>query len=69
MFYLIIVNYGDSNSKGMLRLQQEDFCGKTLCLTDVLNGEQYERSGSEMTGSGIYVELKPWSCHFFMVEA
>jgi len=68
MFYLVIVNYGDSNSKGMLRLQQEDFCGKTLCLTDVLNGEKYERSGSEITGSGIYVELKPWSCHFFRVE-
>jgi len=68
MFYLIVINYGDSESRGVIRLPQEDIYGKTLHLTDVLNGEKYDRSGSEMSGNGIYVALKSWSCHFFKME-
>ncbi len=68
LLYLIVINYGDSEAKGMLRLQWEDIHGKTLRLTDVLNGEKYDRSGSEMAGNGIYIALKPWDCHFFSAE-
>ncbi|MEI8247449.1 MAG: alpha-amylase family glycosyl hydrolase [Lentisphaerota bacterium] len=68
MLYLIVVNYGDSESRGLIRLAHEDLHGKTLRLTDILNGEKYDRSGSEMSGNGIYVALKSWSCHFFRVE-
>ncbi|MFA6102035.1 MAG: alpha-amylase family glycosyl hydrolase [Victivallaceae bacterium] len=68
MSYLIIINYSDSESRGMIRLQWEGICGKTLGLTDVLNGEKYNRSGSEIAGNGIYVALKSWSCHFFRLE-
>jgi hypothetical protein len=66
--YLIVINYSDSESKGMLKLHWKDIDGKTLRLTDVLNGEKYNRSGNEMIGNGIYVALKPWSCHFFKME-
>jgi hypothetical protein len=66
--YLIIINFSDFVSSGMLRLQWNDIYGKNLRLTDVLNGEKHDRSGSEMIGNGIYMELKPWSCHFFRME-
>lgn len=66
--YLIIINYSDSESNGMLKLRRNDIYGKTLQLTDALNGAIYSRAGSEITGSGIYVKLEPWSCHFFRME-
>ena len=66
--YLVVINYSDLASSGMIRLQWKDIYGKNLRLTDVLNGEKHDRSGSEMIGNGIYMELKPWSCHFFRME-
>ncbi len=66
--YLIVVNYSHYESNGILRLQWPDIQDKILRLTDVLNDEKYDRSGNELTGSGIYVALKPWCCHFFRIE-
>jgi hypothetical protein len=33
-------------------------------LVDALSGTTYERDGSEMASSGLYVELGPWTYHF-----
>ncbi|HCE44599.1 MAG TPA: alpha-amylase [Lentisphaeria bacterium] len=66
--YLIIVNFSDSIAQGMVRLQWDDICGKVLRLTDSMNGEKYERLGSEMVDNGLYADLRPWSCHFFRIE-
>lgn len=66
--YLIIVNYSSSNSQGLMRLQWNDISGKLFRMTDILNGEKCERNGSEMFDNGLYVELKPWNCHFFRME-
>ncbi|MFA6294205.1 MAG: alpha-amylase family glycosyl hydrolase [Victivallales bacterium] len=63
--YLVIVNFSNANSQGMVRVQWGGIFGKTLHMTDVLNGEKCDRSGSDMIDSGLYVDLKPWSCHFF----
>jgi glycosidase len=66
--YLIVINFSSSNSQGLIRLQWNDISGKLFRMTDVLNGEKCERPGSEMFDNGLYVELKPWNCHFFRVE-
>ncbi|HBC89630.1 MAG TPA: alpha-amylase [Lentisphaeria bacterium] len=66
--YLIIVNFSGSNAQGMVRLQWDEICGKNLRLTDLLNGEKYDRPGSDMIDNGLYVDLKPWSCHFLRIE-
>ena len=65
--YLVIVNFSVANSQGMVRVQWDGIIGKTLHLTDILIGEKCDRSGSEMIDNGLYVDLKPWSCHFFRV--
>jgi hypothetical protein len=38
-------------------------------MDDVLSGRSYTRSGDDLRGPGIYVELGPWACHFFRFEA
>jgi hypothetical protein len=34
-------------------------------LTDIFTNEGYERYGSEMLQSGLFVDLAPWGVHFF----
>ncbi len=63
--YLVVVNFSDSSSQGMLQVRWDEISGRILRMTDLMNGEAYERSGSEIADSGLYVDLKPWSCHFF----
>jgi hypothetical protein len=38
-------------------------------LDDELTGDVYERDGSEMRDSGLYVDLAPWQCHVFHMRA
>ncbi len=66
--YLIIVNFSDHLSQAILKLQWEDLPGKNWFLYDVLSADPYERNGSEMMEKGLFVELKPWNCHFFKIE-
>lgn len=66
--YLIIVNFSDHQSQGTLKLQWGDLPGKNWFLYDILSADAYERNGTEMKEKGLYVELRPWNCHFFKIE-
>lgn len=66
--YLIIVNFSSSNSQANVIVHWDDVSDKVFRFTDSLNNETYERSSNELTGSGLYVDLKPWNCHFFRME-
>ena len=39
--------------------------GENWRLTDALSDASYDRDGSEMAASGLYVELQPWTYCFF----
>jgi hypothetical protein len=69
--YVIIVNFSDGTAQGRGRVHVplDELRGKTWRLTDALSGEVYDRSGNEMRDSGLYVDLKPWKCHFSQVHA
>ncbi len=66
--YMIVINFSDSASQAMVKAHWYDLPGKKVHLSDVLSGAAYDRDGSEMADSGLYVVLEPWSCHFFRVE-
>ena len=66
--YLVIINFSDSASQGLVRIPWNELCGKTVLLSDTLAGVTYERSGNEMLDYGVYVELSPWNCHLFKME-
>jgi hypothetical protein len=66
--YLIVVNLSDRSSQARVRAPWNDVRGETLRLVDGLSDATFERSGEEIQGDGIYVELAPWACHFFRCE-
>jgi glycosidase len=65
---LIVVNLSDSNAQALVRAPWEDVPGKLWQLVDALSGVTYDRSGDEMRDPGLYVDLAPWSFHFFRLH-
>jgi hypothetical protein len=63
--YLIGVNLSDTPAQALVQVGWKEVGSGTWQLTDVLSGAIYERNGSEMVSTGLYVELGPWSSHFF----
>ena len=66
--YLIVVNLSDSAAQAIVQVPWDELQGKTWRLVDVLSGQTYERNGNEMRDPGLYVDLKPWNCHFFRLQ-
>jgi hypothetical protein len=63
-FRLVVVNFSDSSSQGLVRLHWNDMHAKSIRLDDLFSGERYDRPGSEMTESGLFVDLPAWGYHF-----
>jgi hypothetical protein len=63
--YLVIVNLSEKTSQARVQVAWQDVAEKTWRLTDRLSGLSYDRSGSEMSTSGLYVELGAWGHNLF----
>ncbi|MEW6518668.1 MAG: alpha-amylase family glycosyl hydrolase [Thermodesulfobacteriota bacterium] len=62
-YQLIVVNLSDAAAQGMVLLPCEELRGMTWRMTDLFSQKEYERSGDELCGRGLYVDLPPWGCH------
>jgi hypothetical protein len=62
---LIAVNLSDSPVQARVKIPWEELRGESWHLIDALTDANYDRDGNEMTASGLYVELQPWSYCFF----
>src|SRR5437764_4380458 len=67
--YLVVVNLSEYRSQGRVRLPRKELAGRTWYLTDVLNGDIFERIGSEMQSAGLYVDLSAWKFHFLRFQS
>jgi len=65
---LVVINFGQETAQARVHVSWEELRGKTWRLTDALSGEVFNRSGDEMRDVGLYVDLKPWKCHFFRLH-
>jgi hypothetical protein len=65
---LVVVNYAGTASQGRVHLSWDDMAPGRWQLTDLLNGERYERDGAEMQAQGLFVDLKPWDFHYLAFE-
>jgi hypothetical protein len=63
------VNYGQTAAQARVRLAWDELRSRQWRLDDELTGDVYERDGSEMRDSGLYVDLAPWQCHVFHMRA
>ena len=66
--YLVAINFSDTPSQCRVRLPWDDMSGRTWRLADPLSGESYERDGSDMRETGLYVDLAPWKCNLFQLN-
>lgn len=61
--HLVVVNDSARPAQARLLLPWDDLRGRAHRLTDLLDGEVYERDGDELTDSGLFVSLPAWGCH------
>jgi glycosidase len=66
--YLIVINFGEEASQALVRPPWDELKGRSWRLVDVLSNETFDRSGDEISSSGLYVDLGPWKCHFFRLD-
>jgi hypothetical protein len=67
--YLIVIHFGQDRAQARIHLPWDELRGKTWRLDDAFSDEVYDRSGDEMRGAGLYVELGPWKCNVFRLSA
>jgi hypothetical protein len=67
---LVVVNYGPNAGQGVVALPVADLSGGQWLLRDRLSPARYERTGSDLLGQGLYLDLPAWGYHVFdIVEA
>ncbi|MEA3334458.1 MAG: alpha-amylase family glycosyl hydrolase [Chloroflexota bacterium] len=64
-YRLIIVNLSDQPAQFFLPVPFPGLAGRDWRLVDLLSDDQYIRSGDEMLGRGLYVDLPGYRYHFF----
>lgn len=62
---LVVINLSAERAQARVQVPWASVGGQTWRLADLLSGSDFERDGDEMTLPGLYVDLAPWSYHFF----
>ncbi len=65
---LIVINLSDTAAQARVHVPWEEVRGNAMLLIDSLSDMEFHRDGTEMALSGLYVELEPWSYHFFRCQ-
>jgi hypothetical protein len=67
--HVIVINYSDFPSQGMVQLPWRDLAPRAWNLSDDINHQSYEaRDGDTLSASGLYVSLPEWGYHFIRFE-
>jgi hypothetical protein len=67
--FVVAINMSDQATQAEIGLPWTDLDGRTWRLTDLMTpGRIYERDGSELGRSGMYVGLDPWDYHVFSLD-
>jgi hypothetical protein len=62
---IVVVNLSGRSSQARVRMPWTDLGGSRWILSDILNGLEFERDGSEMIDPGLFVDLDPYGFHVF----
>ncbi|CAM5257245.1 hypothetical protein SALBM135S_01611 [Streptomyces alboniger] len=66
--FLTVVNLSGEQAQARVRLPWTELGEGAWELTDLLLSHRYGRSGAELLGSGLYVDLPPWGAHLLSAE-
>jgi len=64
---LVVVNFSATRSQGNVWLASEDIPAHRWRMTDVLNGDAFERDGDDVVAHGLYIDLGAWQFHWLAV--
>jgi glycosidase len=67
--YLVVVNYAGNQGQCRLPLPFSEFRGKQVRLSDAVGPEIYDRDGSDLVDSGLYIDHTPWHFNVFALRA
>ncbi|MBC5773658.1 alpha-amylase [Pontibacter sp. KCTC 32443] len=67
--FLVVINFSQETAQALVHMPWEELGEKKWRLKDVLSEETYDRSGSELLNSGLFVNLEAWKCNLFQVLA
>lgn len=65
--YLVVINFRKDAAQARVLVPWDELRGKDWRCRDVLSGDSYDRSGSEMRDAGLYVDLEGWKSHLFQL--
>jgi hypothetical protein len=65
---LVVVNLGAARSQALVRVPWPEIAERVWRLEDALDGTRFDRSGADMTGPGIYVDLEGGAWHLLAVR-
>lgn len=65
---LVVVNLGRARSQALVRVPWPELATRACRLEDALDGAVFERSGADLTGPGLYVDLDAGAWHVLVVR-
>jgi glycosidase len=65
---LAAINFSDHQSQCYVKLPFPTLCDHQIVLRDLLGDAVYQRSGSELFSSGLYLDMPNWQFHLFKIE-
>ena len=66
---LVAVNYAAHQSQCYVRLPLADLDRGQWRLEDLLGDARYDRDGRDLQSRGLYLDVPPWHCHVFQMQA
>ncbi len=64
---LVAVNYGPPQAQAYVGAGMTGLQGRKFTLVDLLGDARYERSGDDIAGGGLYLDMPPWGYNVFDV--
>ncbi|GID30864.1 hypothetical protein Abr02nite_58470 [Paractinoplanes brasiliensis] len=65
--HLVVVNFGDRPAQARVRVPWSAR-GDSWRLTDLLDGQVFDRDGGELVEDGLYVDLPAWTAHVLRAD-
>ncbi|MBX6741051.1 MAG: alpha-amylase [Acetobacteraceae bacterium] len=65
---MAVVNFQPNQGQCYVKLPVGELSGRTYDLFDLLGPARYRRSGDELAGRGLYLDLPPWGFHLFQIQ-
>jgi hypothetical protein len=66
--YVVVINYAGTRGQCRLPLPFPDLQGKQVRLADLMGSEIYDRDGSELVDTGLYIDHTSWRFNVFELQ-